>query len=404
MIKDFFRLGLSNIRKRRLRSWLTMIGIFVGIASVVALISLGQGLQKYIDEEFEKLGRDKIMVQPKGALGGPGTESVTFTDRDIKEVRKVPGVSDALGLSMKSVKLEFNDVVRYFYAMGVPTDEGRGLYEELFESYEIEKGRDIKEGDKYKVVLGHYYLDRNLFEENVKLGDKILINGRKFDVVGFWEVVGNPTDDQNVYLSQETIEDMFNISGEYSYMAAKIAPGIEPIDGAEKIEKALRKSRDLKEGQEDFTVQTTEELMDTFNSLLNTVQIVLIGIAAISLLVGGIGIMNTMYTAVLERTKEIGIMKALGARNSSIMLLFLIESGILGLIGGAIGVILGVLFSETVEIVATNVLQSALLQAYFPWYLIVGSLAFSFIVGSISGLLPAYNASKQQPVDSLRYE
>jgi len=166
----------------------------------------------------------------------------------------------------------------------------------------------------------------------------------------------------------------------------------------------LRRSRGLKEGNEDFEVSTTEELMKAFNTLLNIVQGVLVGIALISLVVGGIGIMNTMYTAVLERTKEIGILKAVGAQNRDILSLFLVESGILGLAGGAIGVLLGMGFSKLVELVATMALQTKLLQAYFPWYLTLGSLAFSFLVGTVSGILPAYQASRQKPVDALRYE
>ena len=122
MIKDFFNLGWTNIKKRKLRSWLTMIGIFIGIAAVVSLISLGQGLQKYMDDEFAKLGRDKIMIMPKGAFGPMAEGSSTFTEKDIKAIKKVVGISDATGMSYKVAKLEFNDVVRYYLAIGVPTD------------------------------------------------------------------------------------------------------------------------------------------------------------------------------------------------------------------------------------------------------------------------------------------
>jgi len=404
MIKDFFKLGWSNITKRKLRSWLTMIGIFIGIAAVVSLVSLGQGLNKYIDDEFAKLGKDKIYIQPKGGFG-PGAEGTpVFSERDLKEVNKAVGVIDSAGMSMKTVKIEFNDIIRYFYAAGIPTDDTRRFIDELFLNYDIEKGRNIKAGDKYKVVLGHYYLDRMLFEKNVKLGDKVLINDVEFRVIGFYEIIGNPGDDQNIYIPQETLNELYGIDDEFSVLIAKTTPGIDPKRSAESIEKTLRKSRDVEEGSEDFYVQTTDEIMDSFNNILLIVQIVLIGIAAISLLVGGIGIMNTMYTAVLERTKEIGIMKAIGARNSSIMILFLIESGILGLVGGIIGVGIGMGISKSVELIATSALQSKLLQAYFPWYLIVGSLLFSFIVGSLSGVFPARQAAKQKPVDALRYE
>ncbi len=143
--------------------------------------------------------------------------------------------------------------------------------------------------------------------------------------------------------------------------------------------------------------------MESFQVILNIIQIFLIGIAAISLVVGGIGIMNTMYTSVLERTKEIGIMKSIGAKNSDILIIFLIESGILGLIGGLIGIILGMSFSKLIELGA-KLAGYGMIQVSFPLLLILGTLLFSFLIGTISGVLPARQASKLKPVDALRYE
>ena len=134
------------------------------------------------------------------------------------------------------------------------------------------------------------------------------------------------------------------------------------------------------------------------------VEVVLIGIAAISLLVGGIGIANTMYTAVVERTKEIGIMKSIGAQNKDILLIFVIESGLLGLAGGAVGIAFGIGLSKLVEYLAFAFLGTSLVKAFFPWYLIVGSLVFSFLIGTISGFFPAKQAASLKPVDALRYE
>jgi putative ABC transport system permease protein len=403
MIYDYFVMGLRNISRRRLRSWLTMIGIFIGIAAVVALISLGQGLQKYINDEFAKIGRDKIIIQPKGGFG-PGTSEIKLTDEDVRTVKNVVGIADAGGVYYKPIQIEFNDQVKYFFGIGVPTDESRKLFDEFF-TYGVEQGRNIKKGDKYKVVLGHYFIDQNIFDKNVKVGDKVKINGVEFQVVGFYEIIGNPSDDTQVYMPVDTLLELYQADEkEYGAIFAKISLGTDPLTLVDRIERALRRSRNLKEGNEDFDIQTAEQLMQSFNTLLNIVQGVLVGIALISLVVGGVGIMNTMYTAVLERTKEIGILKAVGARNSDIMLLFLIESGVLGLAGGAIGIMLGMGFSKLVEVIATAALQTKLLQAYFPWYLIVGSLLFSFLVGTISGILPAYQASKQEPVESLRYE
>ena len=152
------------------------------------------------------------------------------------------------------------------------------------------------------------------------------------------------------------------------------------------------------------TTYAPSDLIESFLNVLLVIQVVFVGIAAISLLVGGIGIMNTMYTSVLERTREIGVMKAIGARNSDVLGLFLIESGLLGLAGGTIGVLIGIAISKSVEVLANTVVGPGTLYAYYPAYLIIGALAFSVIVGMISGVLPARRASKLKPVDALREE
>ena len=187
-------------------------------------------------------------------------------------------------------------------------------------------------------------------------------------------------------------------------ITVKVKPNEDVNKVADEIEDRLRRDRGQKAGEEDFRVQTSEQLAQTFTTIFSIVQAVFIGIAAISLVVGGIGIMNTMYTAVLERTREIGIMKAVGAKNSDILTLFLVESGILGLVGGAIVVLIGVLLGVGASFIAGQALGTGLLKAYFPWYLIVGALIFSFVVGCASGVLPALQASKLKPVDALRYE
>ena len=409
MLTDYFRYGIQNLTKRKMRSWLTMLGIFIGIAAVVALVSLGQGLQKYINDEFEKMGRDMILIQPKGELGAPGTTTpVQLTKEDLDEVLKVKGIDRAAGVPVGTIEIEFNDIKRYAYALAMPVDDSKeySVLELMFiQNYGIELGKEIEDGDARKANLGHYYLNRNLFEKNVQLGNKVTLNGEVFEVVGFYEVIGNPSDDQNIYITRDAYYELFPEKKDvYNIIYAKAALSEEPSQVADRIERVLRKSRNLEEGKEDFTIQTADSFLEAFNVILGVVQAVLIGIAAISLFVGAVGIMNTMYTAILERTKEIGVMKAIGARNNDILLLFLIESGILGFVGGGIGVLIGMGFAKLVEIIATLVLQTALLKAYFPWYLIIGALMFSFLVGAASGLLPAWQASQLKPVDALRYE
>ena len=173
---------------------------------------------------------------------------------------------------------------------------------------------------------------------------------------------------------------------------------------AERVEKRLLKSRDLTEKTRDFNILTPEEILASFGTVLNILTAFLLGVAAISVLVGGIGIANTMFTSVLERTKEIGVMKAIGARNRDILSIFLIEAGLLGLVGGIIGIGVGISISKTIEYIAIHQLGTTLLKAAIPFPLILGCLAFSFLVGTISGFWPAYRAIKVKPVEALRYE
>ena len=158
------------------------------------------------------------------------------------------------------------------------------------------------------------------------------------------------------------------------------------------------------EKTQDFDILTPEELLGSVQDILNIITAFLAGVAAISLIVGGIGIANTMYTSVLERTSEIGVMKAIGAQNKDILMIFLIESGLLGFVGALIGVVLGYGVSKGIEYIAINQLNTNLLQAAAPFYLILGCLAFGFIIGSVSGLTPARKAAKTNVVDALRYE
>ena len=405
MMADYLRIGVSNLRKRQLRTWLTMIGIFIGIALVVFIVTMGEGLQQYIDESFTSLGRDKIFIMPKGQFG-PGTETeVKLGEDDLNAIRRTRGVADASGMLYRTGQIKFKDQVRYVFFIGRPAGEDGRLIEEMYSNFDIEVGRDFKQGDRREVVLGRYYLDRDIFKPNVRLRDTVTLNGMDFTVVGFFELIGNPDDDRSVHVPNEQLREIFGIEEEqYDQIVVKIEPSEKPLEVAERIEKSLRRERGLDEGKEDFSISTTEDLMETFSTIVLTVQVVLGFLASISLLVGGIGIMNTMFTAVLERTREIGVMKAIGAKNSDIMTIFLIESGVLGLVGGLIGIGIGFGIAKYVEYALVHYAQITFLQAYFPWYYAVGILLFSIVVGTLSGILPARRASRMSPVDSLRYE
>ena len=404
MIKDFFVLGLNNLKRRRLRSWLTMIGIFIGIAAVVSLLSLGQGLQDYITGEFENLGIDKIIVEAKH-LGPPGsatTKSLLLTSKDINTIENVRGVDKVGSILFKSGLVKFKDESEVVFTFGM--DEG---YRKVFDNlgtFEVIEGRELTDNDRFKVVVGNNHVFGNIWDRPVQLRDNIEIEGVEFKVIGVRGKTGNPFDDNAVSIPKETLRDLLQIGDEESQIVVKVQKGFNPEDVADTIERKLRNSRNEKEDQETFNVRTSEQLLNTFQNIFAVVQGVLVGIAGISLLVGGVGIMNTMYTSVLERTKEIGTMKAIGAKNSHILLLFLIESGMLGLVGGLIGVTIGLGLAKGVEYLAAIYIGSPLLQASMDPAIIFGALFFSFLIGTLSGIFPAMQASKLKPADALRYE
>jgi putative ABC transport system permease protein len=402
MIEEFFKLGFETLKKRKLRSWLTMLGIFVGIAAIVSLISLGQGLKNSIEAEFSKLGTDRILIQASGSFAPPNADISTakLTKKDLETIRSTLGIKEAGGILSRGAKVEFNSQLRYQLIAGIPTDETFKLVKE-FAYFKIEEGRDLKNGDMKKVVLGNRIAKGDMFKPNLKLRDRITINDIDFKVIGIYQPIGTSDDDSSIFISEDAFRELYNLTDEWSIIVAKTDG--DPQAVAERIEKRLRKSRGVEEGKEDFAVTTAEEFISTFNIVLNILNVFLIGIASISLIVGGIGIMNTMYTSVLERTKEIGVMKAIGARNSDIGIIFMIESGLLGLAGGAIGVAIGIAIAKTVEYIIAET-GNSLIKAIMPSWLVIGALMFSFLIGSISGTLPAYRASKMEPTEALRYE
>lgn len=401
MITDYFKFAFRGIMHKGVRSWLTMVGIFIGIAAVVSLISLGQGLQDAVNKNFEMLGANIIMVMPGVGFGPSSASKITEHDKEI--IERTRGVNLAGGMISKIAKVGYNGEVKYTWISGIPTDKSMKIIEDM-QNIRLHEGRKFSEEDKYKVITTHLITEGDFFKKKVKVNDKITINDIEFRVIGSLEKIGNSQDDSSIYMPLKTSEELFNEHGNYLVILVQAKDGFTPSEVAEYIKKDMRRDRGQKEGEEDFSVQTQEQLKESVGSVLDAVQVVLIGIAAISLVVGGVGIMNTMYTSVLERTQEIGVMKAIGARNSDVMTIFLIESGVLGMVGGAMGVIIGLGLSKTVEYVAVTQLGEEMLKAHISWELIAGALLFSFIVGCVSGVLPAKQASELKPVDALRYE
>ena len=403
-LKDYFKIAVKNLKRRKLRSYLTILGIIISISIIFILISLSIGLESAIQEQFRQFGTDKFFIQPRGQLAGPGTGgAVELTQSDIDVIKKVSGVKDYTYWTASSAKIEFKDEIRYAMIAAVPLDHIDVYVETGFVT--PDEGRFIKNGDSNVISIGYQYKYKNFFKTLVQSGDNIKINEKDFKVRGILKSVGNPQDDKIIYMSDSDFRNLFpEIEDRIDQIAVQINEGEDINLVASQVEKKLRSSRDVDEKTQDFSILTPEELLASFGNILNILTGFLLGVAAISLLVGAIGIANTMYTSVLERTSEIGVMKAVGAKNSDILTLFTIESGLLGFVGGVLGILLGIAIAQTIEFIASVQLGASIFQVSFPWYLILGSLAFAFIIGSVSGILPAYQASRIRPVEALRYE
>ena len=406
MIKDVLKYAISNLWDRKMRSFLSILSILIGITAIFALISFGQGLNVWVNQFAQEMGSDKIFLMPGGGLtAAPGTSNIRFNDEDVDFLKKIKGVDEITSMMADSGKIGFKDYRDiYSFVIGLSTDsKEKRLIEEMFGGIQIEEGRELKKGDVLKATIGYSFtVPDRLFKKSVSVGDKIEINDITVEVIGIYEEIGSPTDDAQVYISREGFEEIFETE-EFEYIYLRSAPDQVPSELAERVKEKFRKYRGQKEGEEDFTVQTFEDVLKTFTSVLNVLNGILVLIALISVVVAAVNIMNTMYTSIIERTREIGVMKAIGAKNKFILFVFMAESGILGLIGGSIGIFLGYGISSLGGRLAA-IYGLTMLRPAFPLWLVAGCLMFAFLVGVGSGLLPSYQASKLKPVDALRYE
>jgi len=398
--KENVNYSLRNLKQRKGRSFLTVFSILIGIATIFIFISYGWGLYAYTDSLASSSSADKVLVMAKGMGGATGGDSsFALTKDDLDAIEKASGVYEASGVYMQSVEISKSNELKYAYMMAY--DPKKPLILDLFQA-EPEKGRFLRSGDT-GVVLGYgYYVDEKIFPRAYEINEIIELNGNKLRIIGFMESVGNPADDANIYMTNDKFEDLFPEKESYAQIIARVDTDnmARTIDN---IERNLRKERDLEKGKEDFFVQSFEEMLESYAGAINIIIGFVILIALISVLVSGINTANTMITSVLERYKEIGVLKAIGARNSRIFTIFLFESAFLGFVAGVLGTAIGFGLSWA----GGRILLSqglGFLQPYFAWQLFAGCIAFAVLTGAISGVIPAFNASKTNTVDALRYE
>jgi len=404
MISDYLSLALNNLKHRGLRSWLTILGIFIGIAAVVALISMGQGLETAVTGQFGTLSLDRLTIQNKGVgFGPPGSTVIEkLNKQDLEIIESVQGVEIVIPRLIRTGKIEYNQIAGFGYATDVP--EERELQKLFYETLgvDVEEGKVLEVGDKGKVLLGNYFKETEDFEKPFIVGKKVLINNKAFEIVGILEKSSSFTLNSVIYMMHDDLSNLLGIKEEYDLLIAKVQNQDRIEEVAEEIERKLRNDRNEKVGEETFSVETPLQSLDSVKTILNIINIIVVGIAAISLFVGGVGIANTMYTSIVERTKEIGIMKAIGAKNKEILFVFLIESGLLGLLGGIIGAGIGISIALSVSGIANAVLGPGVFEVAISFPLLISAVCFSLFVGILSGILPALQASKLNVVDAIR--
>jgi putative ABC transport system permease protein len=423
-LKYILKLSVDGFMQRKLRSSLTIVGIVIGVAAVVAIMSMAAGMQQAVTEQLSGLGADIITISAGGGrasrmfvgpggggalrdiTGGGSSGSANLTIRDMQVIKSVTGIKFVNGIVSGRVEVSYLGESTQASVQGVDP-----LAWKEMATTNLDSGRYLSSGDANSVIIG-YSLANSVFKKAVPLNTLISIEGRSYRVVGVLESSGGFTgSDNNIIVttaSARTVIDNVE-ADQFSSIQVQVEDSSTIEDVMASIEKKLLLSRHVTEDKMDFTVSSSQAMLDTVSSMLDTVSLFLAGIAAISLLVGAIGIANTMFMSIMERTRQIGILKALGTTNFEVMKLFLAESAIIGLMGGIFGVLTGFVASLLISNIAGQVLGGgggamSSFSAIITPELVLFALGFSMLIGLISGIIPARRASKLQPTAALRYE
>ena len=406
-------LSFQTLKTHRLRSFLTILGIIIGVMTVIAILSLIEGLNRSVASQIQSIGSDLIFLakHPMVMAGPRNLEDIAnrpdLTPDDAEAISKLPSVDVAIPeISQRVNKIKYRD--KEVGQTGVSgSDENYALVNNRF----VESGRDLNKDDilhRRSVSIIGSYVASNLFPEESPVGKELNIKGHRIKIIGVCKEKGaflGQSMDNFVVIPYTLHEKIFSQRRESVIERAFFGYSIDIKPKAGKIEKAIDEVRELMRRRhgltfdkpDDFEIGTQQMLMEIYQNITRVGFVAIIAIAAISLIVGGIGIMNIMLVSVAERTREIGIRKAVGASNQNILFQFLTESIILALFGGIIGIILGVLLAKLISVV------SPLKAAVAIWMIILG-FGFSAAVGIFFGIYPARRAATLNPIEALRYE
>ena len=403
LVFEIIAVAMGAIRANALRSVLTTLGIVIGVGAVITMVALGEGAQQRVQQQIETMGTTVLTIRPGQQFwGGVSRGETQMRIEDAEALR-----SETLGLLKVSPELQSRMQVAYLRWNSSNTL--MGVWPEYFEIYnhEVVAGRFFTEGElrgrRRVAVLGHN-LPESLGEipPELLIGQTIQLRGIPFEVIGVLAEKGDAAwvrPDDQVFIPQSTAQ--YRVMGGRDRLNAIYASteSTEELDRAYgEIDRIMRREHRIRPGEEaDFNIRNSADLLETFNETNETFTLLLAGIAGVSLLVGGIGIMNIMLVSVTERTREIGVRKALGATRRAIMIQFLVEALFLCVLGGLLGVVVGYGAAELMTRVAeweTVVAPQAVAVA----------LAFSAGIGLFFGIWPARRASMLDPIDALRYE
>ena len=400
------RAALQSIQAHGFRSFLTTLGIVIGVASVIAMVSIIQGLSFTIGQQFQGLGANSVTVQSYTSFENQiQGRRARLTQQDFDLIRyRVRGIA---GITPVMYSQTGQSQVRYGSQTATAQIRGSTYAYQDVGQYFAQYGRFISDSDNASrrrvAVIGDQVREDLSLPEN-PLGEFVQIQGEWLKIIGLLEAKGEilgQSQDNVVILPYSTMASLQGNQRQPDiWIQLTLAELADLPSIAQTITRLLRDAHNLERDEEDdFRIQTAEQLQDTFDSILNTVTVVMTGIVGISLLVGGIGIMNIMLVSVTERTREIGICKAIGAKRHHILLQFLLEALVLCLLGGLVGLAIG----YGIGAIAASLIPG-FPDAHTPWWAVALALGFSAAVGVVFGILPAAKAANLDPISSLRYE
>ena len=408
----YLKMGLNMLLHSKLRSWLTIIGIVIGIGSVVGILSLGDAMQEQVQSRLAEMDLTKIEISPgytkassdmhgSNWMGGGTTTDVELTDKDIAALRGLDSIQYVAG--------EISGSEPVIYAAQNATLPITGVDPQVWRymtTLKTQSGRLLEPSDKYVAVIGSGVAS-GIYKQDIGVNQVININGKAVRVVGILAEEGG-RGDRSIYVPIDGAVTLITDAKENVYDSITVkAKSEDLVDNlTEDIVDKLMVSRHInKEDDRDFSVTASKSMAESVTEMTSSMTLFLGAIAAVSLLVGAVGIANTMFTSVLEKTKEIGTMKAIGAKNRDILMIFLFNSAMVGLVGGILGDILGAFVSTLFPMLGLRMMRGGgSSDFYFAPDLMAFGLILAVLIGVISGVVPAYRASKLKPVDALRYE